>query len=196
MKLNFLQHIHRKALNLFIETFVILTLSHLLPRYEVSSCNLFTAITYTDLPWPPWSSSWELMRCCPLRYNLQQVLPKTELSALTLFCFVFSWEWPHWFPRGPLQVWKWKWLNRVWLFTTPQTVACQASLSITTSRSLLKLMSIQPSHTLSSPSPPAPNPSQHQIVFQWVNSSHEVAKVLEFQLQHHSFQWTPRTDLL
>ena len=41
---------------------------------------------------------------------------------------------------------------------------------------------IQPSHGLSSPSPPAPNPSQHQSLFQWVNSSHEVAKVLEFQL--------------
>ena len=41
---------------------------------------------------------------------------------------------------------------------------------------------IQPSHTLSSPSLPAPNPSQHQSLFQWVNSSHEVAKVLEFQL--------------
>ena len=55
---------------------------------------------------------------------------------------------------------------------------------------------IQPSHPLSSPSPPAPNLSQHQSLFQWVNSSHEVAKVLEFQLQHQSFQWTPRTDLL
>ena len=41
-----------------------------------------------------------------------------------------------------------------------------------------------------------PNPSQHQSLFQWVNSSHEVAKVLELQLQHQSFQWTPRTDLL
>ena len=41
---------------------------------------------------------------------------------------------------------------------------------------------IQPSHPLSSPSPPAPNPSQHQSLFQWVNSSQEVAKVLEFQL--------------
>ena len=41
---------------------------------------------------------------------------------------------------------------------------------------------IQPSHPLSSPSPPAPNPSQHQSLCQWVNSSHEVAKVLEFQL--------------
>ena len=41
---------------------------------------------------------------------------------------------------------------------------------------------IQPSHPLSSPSPPSPNPSQHQSLFQWVNSSHEVAKKLEFQL--------------
>ena len=55
---------------------------------------------------------------------------------------------------------------------------------------------IQPSHPLSSPSPSAPNPSQHQGLFQWVNSSHEVAKVLEFQLKHQSFQWTPRTYLL
>ena len=55
---------------------------------------------------------------------------------------------------------------------------------------------IQPSHPLSSPSPPAPNPSQHQGLFQWVNSSHEVAKVSEFQPQHQSFQWTTRTDRL
>ena len=55
---------------------------------------------------------------------------------------------------------------------------------------------IQPSHPLSSPSPPAPNSSQHQSLFQWVNSSHKVAKVLEFQLQHHSFQRNPRADLL
>ena len=55
---------------------------------------------------------------------------------------------------------------------------------------------IQPSHPLSSPSPLAPNPSQHQSLFQWVNSLHEVAKVLEFQLRHHSFQRTPRADLL
>ena len=47
---------------------------------------------------------------------------------------------------------------------------------------------IQPSHPLSSPSSPAPNPSQHQGLFQCINSSHEVAKVLECQLQHQSFQ--------
>ena len=55
---------------------------------------------------------------------------------------------------------------------------------------------IQPSHPRSSPSLPAPNPSQHQSLFQWVNSSHEVAKVLELQLRHHSFQRNPRADLL
>ena len=43
---------------------------------------------------------------------------------------------------------------------------------------------VQPSHPLSSPSPPAPNPSQHQGLFKWVNSLHELAKVLEFHLQH------------
>ena len=55
---------------------------------------------------------------------------------------------------------------------------------------------IQPSHPLSSPSPPVLNLSQHQGLFKWVSSSHQVAKVLEFQLQRQSFQWTPRTDLL
>ena len=55
---------------------------------------------------------------------------------------------------------------------------------------------IQTSHPLSSPSPPAFYLSQHQGLFQWVSCLHQVAKVLEFQLQHQSFQWTPRTDLL
>ena len=55
---------------------------------------------------------------------------------------------------------------------------------------------IQPSHPLSSPSLPAPNPSQHQSLFQWVNSLQQVAKVLEFQLQPHSLQRNPRADLL
>ena len=54
---------------------------------------------------------------------------------------------------------------------------------------------IQPSHPLSSPSLLAANLSQHQSLFQWIISSHQVTKVLEFQLQHHSFQRTPRTAL-
>ena len=53
---------------------------------------------------------------------------------------------------------------------------------------------IQPSHPLSSPSPPAFNVSQHQGLFQWVSSSHQVAKVLE--LQYQSFQWVFRNDFL
>ena len=53
---------------------------------------------------------------------------------------------------------------------------------------------IQASHSLSSPSPPAFNLSQHWGLFKWVSSSHQVAKVLEFQLQHKSFQWIFRTD--
>ena len=55
---------------------------------------------------------------------------------------------------------------------------------------------IQPSHPLSSPSPPAFNLSQHQSLFKWVSSSHQVAKGLEFQLQHQSFQWIFRIDFL
>ena len=54
---------------------------------------------------------------------------------------------------------------------------------------------IQPSHPLSAPSPIF-NLSQHQGLFKWVSSSHQVAKVLELQLQHQSFQWTSRTDFL
>ena len=55
---------------------------------------------------------------------------------------------------------------------------------------------IQPSHPLSFPSPPTFNLSQRQGLFQWVSSLHQVAKVLEFQLQHQSFQWIFSTDLL
>ena len=55
---------------------------------------------------------------------------------------------------------------------------------------------IQPSHPLSSPSPSAFNLSPNQGLFQWVSSSHQVVRVLGFQLQHQSFQWTPKTDLL
>ena len=85
---------------------------------------------------------------------------------------------------------------------TPWTAARQASLSITNSQSLLKLMSIElvmpthPSHPLPPPSYFAFNLSQHQGLFQWVGSSHQVAKILELQLQHQSFQWIFRTDFL
>ena len=55
---------------------------------------------------------------------------------------------------------------------------------------------IQPSHPLSCPSPPAPNPSQHQGLIKWASYSRQVTKVLELQLQYQSFQWIFRTDFL
>ena len=92
-------------------------------------------------------------------------------------------------------------LSRVRHFVTLWTAARQASLSITNSRSLLKLMSIKSvmasNHLiLSSPFPAAFDLSLHQGLFKWVSSSHQVAKVLEFQLQHESLQWIFRTDFL
>ena len=87
-------------------------------------------------------------------------------------------------------------LSRVQLFATPWTTARQTPLSITNSQSSRVGDAIQTSHPLSSPSPPALNLSQHQGLFKWVSPSHQVAKVLEFQLQPQSFQWTPRVALL
>ena len=83
-------------------------------------------------------------------------------------------------------------LSCVWLFAAPWITARQASLSITSSQGLLKLMSIEsvmhPSHPLLSPSPPALNLSQHQGLFKWVSSSNQVAKVLEWM---NTQDWSP-----
>ena len=72
----------------------------------------------------------------------------------------------------------------LWLWELAQTHVHQVSDAV------------QPSHPLSTPFPPAFNLSQHQGLFQGVSSSHQVAKVLEFQLQHQSFQWIFSTDFL
>ena len=93
-------------------------------------------------------------------------------------------------------------LSRVQLFATPWTAALQASLSHHQLPESTQIHvhwvsdAIQPSHPLSSPSPPAFKLSQHQGLFQWASSLHQVAKVLEFQLLHQSFQWMFRTDFL
>ena len=93
-------------------------------------------------------------------------------------------------------------LSHVRLFATPWTTALQASLSVTklleSTQTHVHWVSdaIQPCHPLSSPSPLALNLSQHQGLYKWVSSLHQVAKVLEFQLQNQFFQWTRRTDLL
>ena len=77
-------------------------------------------------------------------------------------------------------------LSHVQLSATPWTAARQASLSFTISQGLLKLISIQPSHPLSSSSPPAFNLSQHQGLFQWVCSFHLVAWA-SFSIEHFSY---------
>ena len=93
-------------------------------------------------------------------------------------------------------------LSCVWLFVTPWTAARQASLvhhqlpEFTQTHVHWVSDAIQSSHHLSSPSPPVPSPSQYQGLFLWVSSSHQVARILVFQLQHRSFQWTFRTELL
>ena len=93
-------------------------------------------------------------------------------------------------------------LSRVRLLMTPWTAACHGFLI---HHQLLELSqthvhrvsdAIQPFNPLSSPSPPTFNLSQHQGLFKWVSSSHQVDKVLELQLQHQSFQWIIRTDFL
>ena len=92
-------------------------------------------------------------------------------------------------------------LGRVRVFVTPWTAACQASLSFTVSWSLLKFMSIElmmPSNHLILCRPllqPSIFPSI-RVFSKWVSSSHQMAKVLEFQLQHQSFEWIFRIDFL
>ena len=92
-------------------------------------------------------------------------------------------------------------LSHVQLFAAPWTATCEASLSITNSQSLLKLMSIEsvmPSNHLILCYPLLLLPSIFASirVFSRVSSLQQVARVLEFQLQHQSFQWIFRTDLL
>ena len=78
-------------------------------------------------------------------------------------------------------------LSHVWLCdplnsSTPGLLVHHQLLEFTQTQVHCVSDAFQPSHPLSSPSPPAPNPSQHQSLFQWVISSHKVFKVLEFQL--------------
>ena len=91
-------------------------------------------------------------------------------------------------------------LSCVWLFVTPWTEACQASLSFTMSRSLLRLMSIEWCHPTISSSVTlfscSPQSFPHQGLFQWVTSSHQVAKELKLKLKNQPFQWIFRVSLL
>ena len=93
-------------------------------------------------------------------------------------------------------------LSCVWLFATPRPAARQASLSFHYLPEFAPTPvhwvsdTSYPCHPLSPPASPALSLSQHQGLFQWVSSLHQVAKILELQCQHQSFQWVFRTDFL
>ena len=147
----------------------------------------------------PWTA-WLLNLAAPLdnlwtnQYSLNN--PFSAHTRQTPF-LLFVMRLPGWYQFSSVQL-----LSRVRLFATPWTAARQASLSITNSWSLLILMSVEsvmPSNHLILCHPllllPS-NLSQHQGLFKWVSSSRQVAKVLEFQFHHQSFQWIFRTDFL
>ena len=96
-------------------------------------------------------------------------------------------------------------LSKVWDIVKNKEAWCAAVYGVTKSQTRLRDFhfhvhctgdAIQPSHPQLTSSPPAFNCSQHQGLFQWVSSLHQVAKVLKFQLQHPSSQWISRVDFL
>ena len=144
-----------------------------------------------------------------IRGSLTYIDTKLNIPNFLSFCICFAIIcWTHFMVLGGIlheeitQFSSVQSLSCVRLFATPWTAALQALLSITNSQSLLKLMSIESVmpyshlHPLLSPSTPTFNFPQHQGLFQWVGSLHKVAKVLEPQLQHQSFQWIFKTDFL
>ena len=134
-----------------------------------------------------WLSNWtELNWISDLSYPTSLVLHLDKHIYITILIFTLS--------SVPS-------FSHVWLSGTPWTAARQASLCITNSQSLLKLMAIEsviPSNHLILCRPLLLLPSSFPSirVFSNVSSSHQVAKVLEFQLQHQSFQWIFRADFL
>ena len=131
-------------------------------------------------------------RCLPCVYHYLLNTENWGYDRKQMICPVFPWM-PCSRPYLFVVLFK---LCHVWSFDAPQTAAHQAPLSFASSRSLLKLMPLSrwchptSSHPLSTPSPPVFNLSQYQGLSQWVSSLHQVAKGLELQLQHQSFQWT------
>ena len=152
---------------------------------------------------------WSGLPWHPLEIFLMQGSNLHFLWVPSLAGGLFTWEKRKLFPRAlspGLTTWEAHHFSSAqsfscgWLFATSLAAARQASLSITNSWELTQTHVhrvsdvIQPSHPLSSPSPLTFNLFQHQGLFKWVSSSHQVAKVLEFQLQHQSFQCIFRID--
>ena len=172
------------------------------------SLYLFTILGFIFFSHSVMSDSCDPMDCSPPGSPVHGISQEEYWSGLPCPSpgdLPDSWDWTHVSCIGRQILYLWatssvQSLSHVWLFATPWTSACQASLSITNFRTHTHVHwvcdAIQPSHPLLSPSPPALNLSQYQGLFKWVSSLHQLAWVLEFQLQHQSYQWTPRTDLL
>ena len=117
-------------------------------------------------------------------------------------CMCDSMLWFQWYNMEKVGWWNFVFqsVRHVQIFVTPWTEARlpYPPLSPTFAQIHVHWVSyaIQPSHSLSFPSPFALNLPQHQGLFQWVSSLHEAAKILELQLQHQSFQWIFRVDFL
>ena len=131
-------------------------------------------------------------------FSFQNGLFDLSLSGLN-FWFIFD---SHKYILDAVQFSSVQSLSHVWLFATPMNHSMPGLPVLhqlpefTQSHVHWLGDAIQPSHPLSSPFPTALNLSKHQGLFKWVTSLHQVAKVLEFQLQHQSFQWAFKTDLL
>ena len=158
---------------------------------QKSFCSLFLDSSPHDLPWVPKGRFKELL------IQEGKGCKKMGGAARKKYCRLGVWSWFH------LTTVQFSLVAQCPTLCDPMDcmqhtrLPCPSPTPRTWSNHVHKVGdAIQPSHPLSSSSPPAFNLSQPQGLFQWVSSSHQVAWVLEFQLQHQSFQWIFRTDLL
>ena len=178
----------------------------MLPKGHLTSYSRMSGSRWVITPsWLPgsWRSFLFSSSVCSCRLFLISSTSVRSILFLSFIVLIFAWKVPlvslNFLKRSlvfPILFSSVQLLSRAWLFVTPWTTARQASLSINNSHEFIQTHAhqvsdaTQPSHPLSSPSPPALSHSQHQGLFKWVNLSHEVPKVLAFQ--HQSFQWISR----
>ena len=181
----------------------------------------FASILHLQVPLPPHFISASVAHSSPTLCDPMDYIPPCSLVHRILLARTQAWV-PISLSRGSPQPRDWTWVSCITgrFFTVWATSSVQFSHSVVSvslwphelqhTRPPCPLPTpgviqthvhwvgdaIQPSHPLSSPSPPALNLSQRQGLFKWVSSLHQVAKILEFQLQHQSFQWTLGTHLL
>ena len=168
-------------------------------QHESAIGIYMSSLSWTSLPWttPSCHSRLSQWFCC----FVDDIFCWCCVKAFQFVIFPFIFVFVSCLRRHVVVVVVVELLSHVQLFATPPTGAHQVpcpspSPGICSNSSALSQFTIQPSHPLSLPSPPAFSLSQHQCLFQRVSSSHQVAKVLELQLQHQSLQWIFRIGFL